>query len=300
MRQVINDAMDVHAGRGVCDGPSNYLRGTYNIVPVAITVEGANILTRSMIIFGQGAIRCHPFVLQEMLAAADTDESAGLSEFDRLLFRHIRYTIGNAVRAFLHALSGSRFARAPRSGELGNHYRQLTRMSAAFAFLTDVALLTMGGELKRRESLSARYGDVLSHLYMASAVLKRFEDDAAPDADRPFVDWAVTDSLAIIQDRLLAILDNFPSRVLGKALRFVTFPVGRPYREPTDDLEQRLAKILLSSSGSRDRLTRGMFIPQGEGIGMLDALLACVDDIEPIVQAAAKQVGGEPTTLDGR
>jgi acyl-CoA dehydrogenase len=295
LRQVINDAMDVHAGRAICGGTTNYLRNTYDIAPVAITVEGANILTRTMIIFGQGAIRCHPFVLQEMLASADSDESAGLAEFDRLLFRHIRYTSANAIRAFLHGLTGARFARAPRSGELGNYYRQLTRMSAAFSFLADTALLTMGGELKRRESLSARYGDVLSHLYMASAVLKRFEDDGAPDADRPFVDWAVRDSLAIIQERLLAVLDNFPSRLLGRALKLLAFPLGRPYRAPTDALTQRLAGLLLSPSESRERLTRGMYIPEGESVGQLDALLARVDDIEPVVRAAAKHAGSETT-----
>ncbi len=293
LRQVINDAMDVQAGRAICGGPTNYLRGTYDIAPVAITVEGANILTRSMIIFGQGAIRCHPFVLAEMEAAADTDERAGLAEFDRLLFRHIRYTSANAARALLHGVSGARFAAAPCSGDLGYYYRQLTRMSAAFSFLADTALLLLGGELKRRESLSARYGDVLSHLYMASAVLKRFEDDGAPAADRPFVDWAVSDSLSIIQERLLAILDNFPSRVLGKLLKALTFPLGRPYRGPSDAVTQQLAEILLSSSASRDRLTRGMFVPEGEGAGLLDELLERAGDIEPLVTSAAKHAGSE-------
>jgi acyl-CoA dehydrogenase len=293
LRQVINDAMDVHAGRAISGGPTNYLRSTYDMAPVAVTVEGANILTRSMIIFGQGAIRCHPYVLQEMAAAADTDERAGLAEFDRLLFRHVRYTATNAIRAVLHGLTGARFANTPRSGELGYYYRQLTRMSAAFSFLADAALLTLGGELKRRESLSARYGDVLSHLYMASAALKKFEDDGAPDADRPFVDWAVSDSLAIIQDRLIAILDNFPSRMLGSLLKVLTFPLGRPYRGASDAVTQKLAGILLTSSDSRDRLTRGMFIPDGEGVGLLDNLLARADDIEPAVRAAAKHAGSE-------
>jgi acyl-CoA dehydrogenase len=294
MRQVTNDAMDVHAGRAICGGPRNYLRSTSNMVPVGITVEGANILTRSMIIFGQGAIRCHPFVLQEMAAAANEDKAEGLAQFDRLLFRHIRFTIGNAARSIAHGLTGARFAKTPRAGRVGNYYRQLTRMSSAFAFLADVALLTLGGELKRRESLSARFGDVLSHLYMSSAVLKRFEDEGANESDQPFVDWALQDSLATIQDRLIGILDNFPSRVLGTLLKFVVFPFGRSCRAPGDELSMQVAGLLLEPSASRDRLTRGMFVPDSsEDVGLIDELLVAVSELEPVVAKAAKHVGGE-------
>ena len=295
MRQVINDAMDIHAGRGVNDGPSNYLRSTFNMAPIAITVEGANILTRSMIIFGQGAIRCHPYVLDEMTAAANTDKSAGLAQFDKLLFKHIRFTIGNAFRAFAHGLTGARFSGTPRPGAPGNYYRQLSRMSAAFAFLADVALLTLGGELKRREGLSARFGDVLSHLYMSSAVLKRFEDDGAVEADRPFLDWALQDSLATIQDRMDAILDNFPSRVLGKVLKVLVFPFGRAYRAPEDQLSRRVAQLILAPSESRDRLSSGMFVPDNsdESVGLLDRMLERVADLEPIVKKVSAHCGGE-------
>ena len=294
MRQVINDSMDIHAGRAVCDGPSNYLRGTFNMAPVAITVEGANILTRSMIIFGQGAIRCHPYVLDEMMAAANEDAAEGLAQFDHVLFKHIRFTIGNALRAFFHGLTGARFARTPRGGKSGDYYRQLTRASAAFAFLADVALLTLGGELKRREGLSARFGDVLSHLYMASAVLKRHEDEGGRDSDQPFVDWAVQDSLAIIQDRLIAILDNFPSRVLGRLLKLVVFPFGRPHRAPGDALSSEVAALLLEPSASRDRLTQGMYVPDSsQDVGLMDHLLDTVAALEPVVADAAKHAGGE-------
>ena len=294
MRKVINDAMDVHAGRAVCDGPTNYLRSTYRMVPVAITVEGANILTRSMIIFGQGAIRCHPYVLDEMQAAADNDKAKGIAAFDRLLFKHIRFTAGNAIRAVAHGLTGARFAKAPRN-QNRYYYRQLTRMSAAFAFLTDVALLTLGGELKRREGLSARFGDILSHLYMASAVLKRFEDEGANETDRPLVEWALQDSLATIQDRMLGILDNFPSRLLATALRALVLPLGRPYRAATDKVSQAVASLLLAQSESRDRLTRGMFIPaaKNEPVSDLERLLFRVDEIEPLVKTAAKHCGSE-------
>jgi acyl-CoA dehydrogenase len=294
MRQVINDAVDIHAGRAICGGPKNYLRSTFNMAPVGITVEGANILTRSMIIFGQGAIRCHPYVLDEMRAAANEDKSEGLAQFDRLLFKHIRFTTANALRSFAHGLSGARFARTPRDGAIGDYYRQLSRMSAAFAFLADVALLTLGGELKRREGLSARFGDVLSHLYMSSAVLKRYEDEGAKGSDQPFVDWALQDSLATMQDRLIAILDNFPSRVLGTLLKLVVFPFGRSYRAPGDTLSLRVAGLLLEPSESRDRLTKGMFVPDSsEDVGLLDRLLGTVAELAPIVKNAAEHAGGE-------
>jgi acyl-CoA dehydrogenase len=167
-------------------------------------------------------------------------------------------------------------------------------MSAAFAFLADVALLTLGGELKRREGLSARFGDVLSHLYMSSAVLKRYEDEGAKEADQPFVDWAVQDSLATMQDRLTAILDNFPSRVLGTLLKLVVFPFGRSYRAPGDTLTLRVAGLLLEPSESRDRLTKGMFVPvSSEDVGLLDQLLDSVSELDPIVAKAAKHAGGE-------
>lgn len=294
MRQVINDSMDVHAGRAVCDGPGNYLRGTLNMAPVAITVEGANILTRSMIIFGQGAIRCHPYVLDEMMAAANKDEAEGLAQFDRTLFKHIRFTTGNALRAFFHGLTGARFAKTPRSGALGNYYRQLTRASAAFAFLSDVALLTLGGELKRREGLSGRFADVLSHLYMSSAVLKRHEDEGANASDQPFVDWGLQDSLAIMEDRLIAILDNFPSRILGRLLKLIIFPFGRSRRPPGDILNLDVAELLLAPSESRDRLTKGMFVPDSsQDVGLMDHLLDSVAELDPIVENAAKHAGGE-------
>jgi acyl-CoA dehydrogenase len=293
MRQVINDAMDVHAGRGICDGPLNYLQNTYRAVPVAITVEGANILTRSMIIFGQGAIRCHPFVLEEMLAAAEADQSTALRRFDAVFYKHIALTIANALRSFGHGLTGARIAAAPDQIALRHHYKQLSRMSAAFAFLADVAMLTLGGELKRRERLSSRFGDVLSHLYMASAVLKRFDDDGANDADRPFVDWAVQDSLFVIQSRLEEILGNFPSRMLGRILRFIVLPLGRAYSAPDDKLAHNVASLLLAPSASRDRLTAGAYRPASENdpIGRLNAALERVLDVEQIERTAARKHG---------
>ena len=284
MRQAMNDAMDVHAGRAVCLGPKNYLAQTYQTVPVAITVEGANILTRSMIIFGQGAIRCHPYVLKEMLAAADTDEAAGLKAFDEAFFGHAGFTISNLVRSFVLAVTGARFARAPDLGPTAVYARKLTRMSASFALLADIAMLTLGGDLKRREKLSGRFADILSHLYMASAVLKRFEDDGRPAADLPIVRWALDDSLAIIEERLDGILRNFPVKGVGGFLRPFVLPLGRRCRPASDQLGHQVAKLMLSPSETRDRLTSGMYFERSEEdpLGLMELALEKVIAFEPI------------------
>jgi acyl-CoA dehydrogenase len=275
MRQAINDAMDVHAGRAVCLGPSNYLAQMYQTTPVAITVEGANILTRSMIIFGQGAIRCHPYVLKEMLAAADPDQKAGLKAFDEAFFGHVGFTISNLVRSFVLSLTGARFVKSPDLGPTAGYARRLTRMSASFALLADVALLLLGGDLKRREKISGRFADILSHLYLASAVLKRFEDDGRPAADLPLARWALEDSLGVIEHRLDGILGNFPVRGVGVLLRPFVMPLGRRHRGASDRLGHEVAKLMLSPSETRDRLTSGVFFDRSEKdpIGLMELAL---------------------------
>jgi acyl-CoA dehydrogenase len=260
MRTTINDAMDVHGGRGVMIGPGNYLARTYQAIPISVTVEGANILTRSLMIFGQGAIRCHPYLLREMECVGMEDEKQAVAQFDRALFAHIGFTISNAVRAFVTGLTGSLFVRTPDTGEVAAYYRRFSRMSAAFTFLADVTLLLLGGELKRREKLSARFGDMLSHLYMGSAMLKQFEDHGRPASDLPLLEWACQDSLFTIQDRMEDVLRNYPSPLLGKLLRPVVMPLGRSYRRPGDRLGHDVAKLLLTPSAARDRLTRGVYI----------------------------------------
>jgi acyl-CoA dehydrogenase len=298
MRQAINDAMDVHAGRAVCLGPSNYLAQTYQTVPVAITVEGANILTRSMIIFGQGAIRCHPYVLKEMLAAADEDGTAGLEAFDAAFFAHVGFTISNLVRSFVLAVTGARFVKAPDLGPTSVYANRLTRMSASFALLADVAMLTLGGDLKRREKISGRFADILSHLYMASAVLKRFEDDGRPAADLPIVRWALDDSLAIIEERLDSILRNFPVRGVGVVLRPFVLPLGRRHKGASDKLGHEVAKLLLSPSETRDRLTAGLFIElrEDDPLGLMELALEKVIAGEPVERKLAQAFGASVNT----
>jgi acyl-CoA dehydrogenase len=292
MRQVVADAMDVHGGRGVIMGPMNYLARAYQGVPIAITVEGANILTRTLIIFGQGAIRCHPYLLKEMQAAGDADQERGSIAFDQALFAHVGFTISNAVRALVTGLTGAAFVSVPATSHPADrYYRQLSRMSAAFTFVADVGLLLLGGEMKRREKLSGRYGDMLAHLYMMSCVLKHWEDSGRPTGDTPLLEWAAQDSLYRIQDALEGVLQNFPSRPLALLLRLVVLPLGRPYRKPSDRLGRHVAATLTAPSKTRDRLTEHIYLPKdpNDPLGMVERAMELTLKIEPIEAKLAKQ-----------
>lgn len=299
MRRLINDAMDVQGGSGICLGPRNHLGRVYQALPISITVEGANILTRNLIIFGQGALRCHPYVLTEIQAAADADPVRGVREFDHALFGHARLLLSNASRALLHGLTGARLARAPGEGCATRWYREFGRMSAVFALFADVAMLMLGGDLKRRERLSARLGDGLSFLYLGSAVLKRFHDQGAPAADRVLLDWSCQTCLFEMQRSLLALLENFPSPAVARLLRVWAFPFGIPYRHPSDRLTDAVAETILEPGDVRDRLTRGLFIPTSsrEPLTRLDDALAKTLAAEPILARirAAMRAGRMPS-----
>ncbi|MGE4086476.1 MAG: acyl-CoA dehydrogenase [Immundisolibacter sp.] len=257
-RQVVNDAMDVQAGSGVMLGPRNIMGRYYQVMPVAITVEGANILTRNLIVFGQGAVRAHPYLLDEMLAAQDDDAEQALDRFDPLLLAHAAYALGNAARGFWLGLSRGRIAQVPGDGDIGRYQQRVAWLSAAFAFAADVTLLVVGGDLKRRERLSARLGDVLSELYLASAVLWRYEQDGQPTDDLPLLRWALDDCLARAGDALDALFANYPKRWLGRLLRGLVFPTGRP-RGPDDEQDRHVAELLLAPGDARDRLSAGIY-----------------------------------------
>ncbi len=263
-RQTINDAMDVHGGKAIIQGPNNYLSHAYQAIPISITVEGANILTRSMIIFGQGAIRAHPWLLKEMNAVRGTSGPKPRRDFDKALFSHVGYTISNAVRALLMGLTGSWATSAPVRGPAARYFRQVNRMCSAFALVSDAVLLTLGGKFKFRESLSGRLADALIHLYLASAMLKRFEDLRRPADDLPLLTWALEDSLFTVQQSLQGVLRNFPVPLLGGVLRWLVFPLGMPYRPPRDRIGKRIARLLLSENAARDRLTEGVFISDAD------------------------------------
>ena len=283
-RQVANDAMDVHGGKGICLGPKNYLGRGYQVVPVAITVEGANILTRSLMILGQGAIRCHPYVLREMNAAKDKDKRRSLIEFDAALFGHIGYTLSNAARSFVMALTIARFSGTPETGATKRYYQHVNKFSAQFAFATDMAMLSLGGYLKQKEHLSARLGDVLSSLYMASMVLKHYENQGRPEADLPLVEWSCRTLLYKAQEQLHGFLRNFPNRWVGAAMRLVIFPRGRTYFAASDRLGRQIVEPLMVPSESRERLADGIYktVDPGNPIGLLQEAMVLAMTAEPL------------------
>jgi acyl-CoA dehydrogenase len=289
-RQVITDAMDVQAGKGVILGPRNFIGRMWQGAPIGITVEGANILTRSMIIFGQGATRCHPYVLKEMLAAANPDPEKRVDQFDKALFGHMGFTISNAVRSFWFGLTGSYLGSAPGDAYTRRFYRKLTRYSAALALVADMAMLTLGGKLKFKERLSARLGDVLSHLYIASAMLKRFEDQGRPTLDRPLLAWGVYDSVFRMQNALVGALRNLPNRPLAWVLGWLVFPLGQRERAPGDRTGHKVAQLLMSNNEARDRLAEFTWTtPEAHNVpGRMLAALADVIAAEPVERKLEK------------
>jgi acyl-CoA dehydrogenase len=300
MRTALNDAMDIHGGRAICDGPRNYLFGTYMSVPVAITVEGANILTRSLIIFGQGAIRCHPYLLKEMEAANLSDPNESLVAFDRVLFDHIASAASNVTRAFLHNLTGGLFARVPDVPRITPLYRGLHVAAVTFAAVADLVMGTLGGAMKRRESLSARLGDILSELYLMSCALKRYEDEGAQAADLPLLEWNYQTALHTIQMRLDDVLSNLPNRPVAWLLRLVAFPLGRFRRPPSDRLAHACATLILSATETRERLTHGIYISRlpTDPTGRMEAAFTAAlerDAIEDKIRASG-QVGRKAMT----
>ncbi|CUJ88043.1 Acyl-CoA dehydrogenase%2C short-chain specific [Achromobacter xylosoxidans] len=287
MRISVNDAMDVHAGRAVIDGPSNYLGALYRAVPIAITVEGANILTRNLIIFGQGAIRAHPYLMPEILALGNPDEERGMEVFHDVFWRHLRHTGMNTLRAIGRAWTGGVLAPSPVSGPTAGHYRRLGRYAAGFALLADAALARLGGGLKRRELLSARLGDILAELYLLSAVLKRWEDEGRKHDDLPLVRWCMEQGYAEIEKRMDQVLSNLPGRPLAWALRAAILPL-RLARGPGDALTRECAELLLKPSPTHARLAADLQRSAGGGQGDDDPLVlltrafAVVDAVQPI------------------
>ena len=283
-RKVANDTMDVHGGKAIMMGPKNYVGRGYMATPIAITVEGANILTRSLIIFGQGAMRCHPYVLRELHAAQDEDRDRGLREFDAALFGHIGYAISNLARSFFLALTHAKFSAVPLNTPTRRFYQNINRYSAAFALATDFAMLTLGGKLKQKELLSARLGDVLSSMYLASSVLKHFENQGRRATDLPLVEWSVRALMYNAQEQLHSFLRNLPNRPTAFLLRCFIFPRGRTYSAPSDDLVAKIVELVTRPGEARDRLSQQAYttLEPGSPLGLLQEALELAEEMEPL------------------
>ena len=292
-RLCVNDAMDIHGGKGICLGPNNWVGRGYQVTPVAITVEGANILTRTLIIFGQGAIRAHPFVLREMRAAKEMSDAEASREFDDAITSHIGHVLTNGVRAWVHGVSSSRLGQVPRdcAPETRHYYRFTSRLSAAFAFLADMSMLAMGGALKRKEKISGRLGDVLSMLYLVSATLKHYEDQGRMKEDLPLIRWGVRDALYHAQMAIDQVLSNFPVKALATFLRWTIFPLGMSFRPPLDARNRECAQIALTPGAARERLSGGMYVPKGDdATGRLEAAFTAAIACEAIDEKLRKAV----------
>jgi acyl-CoA dehydrogenase len=285
MRVSVNDAMDVHAGKAVIDGPSNYLGNLYRALPVAITVEGANILTRSLIVFGQGAIRAHPYLMQEVAALGNSDQTAGEEAFDAVVWKHLAHSTRNALRAAGHAWTGGRCAGAPRiAGATAPYYRGLHRYAAAFALVSEVALFTLGGSLKRKEMLSARLGDVLAELYLLTAVLRRWQDEGRHEADLPLVKWCAEQAFFTIQQRIDDVLLNLPSTAAAWVVRVLLLGPGMRAAPPSDATTALCATILLEPSDARDRLVGAVWEGHDTpGVEQLERAFGLVVQAQPLL-----------------
>src|SRR4051812_16138181 len=290
MRTAVDDAMDIHGGKAVIDGPQNYLGNLYRSVPVGITVEGANILTRNLIVFGQGAIRAHPFLLDEMNALGEVDRAKGLDAFDKSFWQHIGHSVTTLFRAWGRNWTGGLFAPAPDAGEATEFYRQLSRYSSAFALCADMALLTLGGALKRKEMLSARFGDILSELYLLSAALKRWQDEGRQPADFAALEWCMASGFRTIENRFAEILANLPNRFVAMVLKFVIQPFGARVTGPSDRVVHQCAQLVLEPSAARDRLTADLsHVDDDGGVARLERaflLVTAAEDIFKRMRAA--------------
>lgn len=278
MRLCINDGMDVQAGAAICRGENNIFSRPYSSIPVGITVEGANILTRSLMIFGQGAMRCHPFLLDEVNAIQNNDAIA----FDKALFGHINHITRNKVRSLFLMLTCGIFSPTPVLGKEAKYYRQLNRMSAAFAVIADAGLITLGGALKRKESLSGHYADALSWMYIATATLKRFHDEGRKDEDRVLLDWSMAYALHNAEQAMISVLRNLPNRLVANGVKLITFPFGGKFKVPSDNQVARVTTLISNNEALRDHVTNGIYIPNAKSKGF-----GAIEDAFLKVKAAA-------------
>ena len=293
LRRAVNDAMDIHGGRAICDGPANYLQSAYQMVPVGITVEGANILTRTLITFAQGALRSHPYLYKEVQSAQNPDRARGLDDFEDALAGHVAFSLSNATGAFFHNITGGHLASSPDTAQrMSVWYQQLARASRSFAFVADLTVALLGGGLKTKQKITGRMADALSELYMLSAVLKRYDDDGRPEGDHAIVELAAQNGLYRFQEAMAGVIDNFPTAAMRPVMRAVVFPLGRRFKPAPDALGKTVAKHVLEPGAARDRLTRHIFISKdvNDPTGLLEVTLEKVIAAEPAEKKLEKAI----------
>ena len=284
MRQIVNDGMDIQGGSGICLGPKNYLGRLYQVIPVSITVEGANILTRTMMIFGQGAMRCHPFINDEIQTLHQENKINALQKFDQLLFRHMGHNMRNKVACFWLGITCAQFINVPGDKNTKQYYRAVARLSAVFALLSDYAIMTLTGSLKRKEHISGYFADALSNLYLCSTVLKHYKDQGCPQSDLPLVHWSCQQTLYKAEKSLTALFPLLPFSPFVWGMKWLMFPLGRRYSVPSEKISDQTAEILTYESPTRDRLTQGIFINEFENdpTGRIECAFKAVLSAMPI------------------
>jgi acyl-CoA dehydrogenase len=294
-RRSISDAMDLHGGRAFFDGPSNYLQSAYQMTPAAITIDGANIVTRALIAFTQGALRSHPHLPREISACQDEDERRGLAQFEKAFLDHVSFTVSNVSRALLHNISGGLLSAVPRRAlACARWYRQLSRASCNFALVADLAVLALGRRIRTKQKLTGRLADALSELLLLACILKRYEDDGRQNDDRHFVAFAAQNGLHRFQEAIRGTIDNFPVTWIRLLMRIVVFPIGMPYRPAPDRLGHRIVRLASQPGEIRERLTRDIFVSRdlSEATGLLEAgfeMAVKLDEIEKKIEKAARR-----------
>ena len=307
-RQCSIDAMDIQGGKAVMTGPKNYVADAYSSVPILITVEGANIMTRNLMIFGQGATRSHPYVLKEMQLAKQPVNDHTVAEFDKTFFAHIGFSIGNAVRSFMLGVAGGVLSKNPGHQRLAKYYRDVDRLSASFALIADVSMLSLQSSLKFKEMLSARLGDLLSHLYMASMVLKHYESEGCPEDEYPLVEWSMAHLTSSYQLALDEILQNYPNRFVALTLRWLIFPLGKSFKTPQDSLDTTLANLFTQNTDLRQRYLANVFAENTDvnPAGQTNHVFLEYDRLQPIfkkifaaikAKTIKKAIGNQQITL---
>lgn len=285
MRKVINHGMDVVGGRAIQLGPRNFLALTYQSIPVAITVEGANILTRSLMIFGQGSMRCHPYLFEELQLLQSDDKASALKQFNTLLFKHLAYTFNRAAKALAFGLTGGSKQGSSAADDFSKpYYAIINRMSADFALTADMALGILAGDLKRKEMLSGRLADIHAHLFIATAILNYYEHGQRTESDQKHAELALNKAVYNAQEAFFGFYENFPVKIAATLVKLISFPFGRPVTKPSDELKQQVAQLLLKENSFRAELKKHVYYTTDETdvMGRMESTFQMLLTLQPL------------------